>query len=207
MRASRHSKAKLAFVLTGEDTRHFFKLLKDSIGPPEVSIDCADEITREFEGLAEMQGFENPTSKLSAQIEDRLDHMLPWWRTLYKINFLELAILLMLGGWLVLAVLSTSGLISTEDTSFLSVEPSAATNSERASRGGLDSLLATLALPIGTLWAGLLLELTKERLFPYAVFAVGMGRDRHRGLERWRWVVVIGFMVSFAASIVASQIV
>ncbi len=73
-------------------------------------------------------------------------------------------------------------------------------------RVAAESILVGIAVGAGVPAVGMLLEALKYRLFPVGVFAVGMGRERHRRLERWRWAVVIGFLVSLAASLIATNL-
>lgn len=66
------------------------------------------------------------------------------------------------------------------------------------------------ALPIVGLLIGVLGVLTtatwglnrlRDLYFPVATFAIGQGARRHQLRETIRWVVVVGFLVSLAASV------
>ena len=60
-------------------------------------------------------------------------------------------------------------------------------------------LIATLGLLV---LAGVLLIRFRDWLFPRGAFLFGQGKTRFQHLERIQWTVVIGFSVSFLASLV-----
>jgi hypothetical protein len=49
--------------------------------------------------------------------------------------------------------------------------------------------------------AFVVIEIVRERVFPMGTFRIGQGDKRHKDLELWRTVVVLGFVVSLAAGI------
>jgi hypothetical protein len=58
-------------------------------------------------------------------------------------------------------------------------------------------------LSIVTLWV---LEYLIFQLFPRGTFAIGRGATRHQFINSVRWVVLIGLLVSFVASVIANLI-
>jgi len=56
-------------------------------------------------------------------------------------------------------------------------------------------------------FVGLLISRLKGKLFPIGTFAWGGAAEKHELLEKVRWTIVIGFIVSFLSGIVATIIV
>ena len=55
--------------------------------------------------------------------------------------------------------------------------------------------------------AGLvIIEVLRVRVFPMGTFRIGQGDKRHKDLELWRTVVVLGFVVSLAAGILVAAL-
>jgi hypothetical protein len=59
------------------------------------------------------------------------------------------------------------------------------------------SIVAIVVVSLGSAYA---MPKLVNRWFPRAVFAIGQGKARYERLERFQWVVLIGFLVSLAAS-------
>jgi hypothetical protein len=67
------------------------------------------------------------------------------------------------------------------------------------------SILAIMVIVIGLIGAAILgVYWVRKRLFPTATFSIGQGLSRHQYYEQVRWAVIVGFVVSVVASIIAA---
>jgi hypothetical protein len=61
--------------------------------------------------------------------------------------------------------------------------------------------LAVFGFIVAVVWG---VGWARKRFFPVATFAIGQGSSRHQHYEQVRWVVIIGFLIGVAASIVST---
>ena len=140
-------------------------------------------------------GREDVVSRLKEKILDIVAGMRPWYDVVYRLNllckFLLWGIFFILGFIRILSYISVLALESKwvpvdEILTILAALP----------RGRLaitSILLLVIALSFNKL---------REFFFPSAVFMIGQGESRFKYKERFQWVVIIGFVVSLAASFV-----
>ncbi len=74
-------------------------------------------------------------------------------------------------------------------------------------RGQAMGWLIGFALMGSLIFVGLLISRIRAKLFPIGTFAWGDAAEKHEFLEKVRWTIVIGFIVSFLSGVVASLIV
>lgn len=136
-------------------------------------------------------GPEEAVSRFSEEVNDSLEGMRPWYSFLAKRDFVNLGFLIV-GTILVAAIVAIAlGFVKTPP-------PSPATSDPRAEATAYAVMIGGMAV---VLIGAILLNRVRDRLFPLATFALGQGVERYRRAELWRWTVVIGFLVSVAASV------
>ena len=119
-----------------------------------------------------------------------VEHCRPWYSFLHRIDFW----VVMLAVSFVVAVTSMILLV------FLAGSVSLPRDFKLA--GLLKPILGGFVLGGTLIGSTHLLTLTRDRLFPRAMFLVGYEIERHSLLEKWRWSGVIALGVSLVAGII-----
>lgn len=140
-----------------------------------------------------VNGREDVVSRLREEIYDIAVGMRPWYNLIASVN---LAKLYVIGICLLLSILSISVLFEWVP---VSDSPSSDSNTVKESAFQILFPLVTGLCLWGFYWL-------RDFLFPKGVFALGQGESRHKHMEQVRWGVVITFIVSLAAGLVASII-
>jgi hypothetical protein len=140
--------------------------------------------------LISLEGEESSIVPLSMTTE-QLYHLRPWYWILTKVN-----LFFFIAGLPFLFVVS---LMVADALGLVTFVNSDSSSSRRFS--------LVFLLGFSPLALGLLLYWVRKTIFPTAVFAIGQGVKRHRDLDLVRNVIVIAFVVSIAASIVAAWLV
>jgi hypothetical protein len=230
MTASRLAFLEMPFVITPEDIQKLHSTFNDLVAPPEWTVSFSDGLDRKYSNLSDVLSIENSPKrrvrsiqirsrqsersisasltlgsgdsnnvtinlegpeevavKLNEQIQDRLEAMRPWYAGVARSDFFGL----IFTAFVILAVAGLAAIF------FIPTEvANRPVSSEREAKLTAAAYLALAALG-AVAW---LLNKLRARLFPKATFAIGQGHAHHRHLENIRWAVVIGFLVSVAAS-------
>jgi hypothetical protein len=125
-----------------------------------------------------------------------INELRPWYGIVATVDTLVASLV----AFTVLLVGGVVGLLLGIALGFISVTSGSSSPSAPIDRRTAAYGLAVFAL-VGLVWA---LSGLKNRLFPVSIFAIGEGLPRHQSQETWRWVVVVGFLVSLVASLVGS---
>jgi len=121
-----------------------------------------------------------------------LRELRPWYSKIATIDLVGAVLLTALAGSAVLILGMATGLVSVTSS-----EPVDSTAVTRASA----VFWAIIILTGAAVWS---LNRLRSNVFPVAVFAIGEGMHRYQTLDTARWVIVVGFMVSIVASVVAT---
>ena len=139
-----------------------------------------------------VEGEETIASQTNQFVEERLSSMKPWYSLLARTNFIFVLSI-------IVSALSSGVLIA---TAFLS--PTTATGQSTTARSVVQALLIGVGFGFAPLLLGYLLNRFCSKFFPMGAFALGQGIKRHRDKEFLRSTVIVGFAVSFVASIIAA---
>jgi len=146
--------------------------------------------------LISIDGSEEETIVINDLIEELLSAVKPWYgfltKTDYTLMLLTGVLVLFLGVALAIAL----GIIGGTD------KPS----SPETVRSSIVGQLIAIAFVIAPLVFGYFLNRIRANVFPMGVFAIGQGAKRHTDKELFRTLVVVGFFVSLAASVIVSLI-
>lgn len=225
-----------AFVLRPDHIRRVWALFESKVGPVSALALCADDFEREFNTIQELLDYDNfparkivalqigtwdkdsdPTASISfmqqryspsirftatgveeqvavlkQHIANLLDAITPWYsflsgtpRTVFLLSAASLPMF-----FLTLAInvpLHKTHTPPSLSTLFLAI-----------------MLMAVAFIALGFVAAGL--NALRVRLFPIGLFALGAEQSRYQTDENIRWVVIVGFFVSLAASVVFALI-
>lgn len=229
-----HDSVRQPFVLTAEDVLRVWTLLEQQVGPTCARSTCADGVERTFPDSHALTTYDNlpareirslhlsassPTDRdchvsisfgedfsrsiglrlegpevemahLRTVIRDLCEGIRPWYSWITRIDGFYLVWGVASFGYLVLSVM-------TGDTR--AARPH--TFSEAVSIVAV--ILAVLGVLMGAVWG---FNYLRNRYFPVAMFAIGQGAQRHQRHESMRWVVVVGFLVSVAASLLVALV-
>jgi hypothetical protein len=128
-------------------------------------------------------------SRLRNELLDLIGGMRPWYAVLHRVDFASIAFLAYFLLWF--------GLLIVVAFKWIQVDASKEQNLSGSARaqlivyGGIALLFAL----------GIVLNRFRDSIFPRAVFLIGQGIARFHYKERIQWGFVIGFIVSFAASL------
>lgn len=202
-----------------DDFSREFKTLKDLIAyenpkPKEIqrislrarSDDYSKSITivfRESSWLSsgisiDINGREDVVSRLKEEILDIIAGMHPWYRVMYHINFINPV-------WIVLGILLVVGFLFSFFILLLALGwvPAVPEANRRELMSHLGSIRIVLLIPQVIFFViAVFSNKILKSFFPKAVFMIGQGESRFKYKERFQWVVIIGFGVSLAASLV-----
>jgi len=222
---------KHAFVLRASEVRKVWSFLSDSIGTVKATVSCVDHLERVFSSVEELANYENSrprairsvsftarsqNSNASAhlrlrgdsyssisldvegpepavsQVRDRLsevfDGMRPWYSAISRIDFFFVILGIIFFAFLVLRGMHVS---DTPEKSLTLLQAL-----------WLALIFIGIFLAIGALI--FFLNWLRRRFFPVACFTIGQGEDRYNFDEKVRWAVLVGFVVSLFASLVAA---
>ena len=162
------------------DTKVWLKFDKDSSSNILISID----------------GNEEATSAISDLVEDRLSAMKPWYSFVAKTDFTLILLVSLLALILGMSLAIVLGMVGGADR-----PPSPITIRE-----SITGQMFAVASIIAPFIFGYFLNRGRAAVFPMGVIALGQGAKRHSDKELVRTLVVVGFFVSLASSIVAALI-
>lgn len=220
-----------AFVATNKDVKKIWKILEDNGMVVTATIKCTDGLVRHFQDSEMLSQYENPkrasiaaleisgrshepystaevslgarysapvfvsirgeescVSKIRTDLTDTVDGMKPWYSRISMVDLFYFWTPIFMVLMLLLQIMAPSN------------TPTPAVPFKKA----LSILAATvtlIGLIGGMIWG---VSWLRKRFFPIATFAIGQGLARHHYHEQVRWAVMVGFIVSLAASIVAT---
>ena len=235
MEASVSKERKHAFILKQSDLKKMCDLFEERIGSVSIEINCADGIDRKFSNWEQLAAFDNPpkkqieylslntrsddykksaylhfsksswqsisfraqgaeqmVSKLYEDINDILDGLQPWYSKLARLEFFY--IIGFVFGFAYMIFMFSLPNKPTDAGKGLPIEKALL---------GVIIFICIFLVPPFFIW---LLNKLRARFFPLATFALGQGEHRYYIDEKIRWTIVIGFVVSLTASIVATFI-
>jgi hypothetical protein len=217
-----------AFVVDAKGIKQLWEHAEEFTSATSATVKCADDVTRKFNTIESLLAFDNPkrasiqtlsiegysherernvaitmgrgysssasfvvngeeldVSHVKTKVSDTIFGMKAWYGWLATIDsaaaLLAISLLLVVTGMLMSAPGTQKIVIPPEKKLYLTVV--------------LLGLMATIALAIWATWW------FRRRFFPVFTFAIGQGVTRHQFDEQIRWVVIVGFFVSVAASI------
>ncbi|MBL9084747.1 MAG: hypothetical protein JNK76_23280 [Planctomycetales bacterium] len=214
-----------AIVFTVDHAKKIWNILDERIGEVGASATCADGLTRHFANLEQLTQYENSrakaiqsitfdarsreprksatlggfalgsvdfradgeeqvVSRLREFIATQLDGMRPWYSPIAQYGLLTL--------WLIVAIFSSGNLLVG------GLKGAAVFNAQVLYALFCLGILAAVAMA----WASDYLVKLKNAVYPIVAFSIGQGVGRFQTAENLRWVVVVGFLVSIAASVV-----
>jgi hypothetical protein len=220
-----------AFVATAEDIRKMWKTLGDSEMKIVATVKCSDGLVRKFLDVELLAQYENPkrarisaieiagrtrepyataeialgahysapvsvsirgeevlVSSMRTSLTDTLDGMRPWYSRISTVDlfYVWFPIFMVLG--LLVQIMGPSSV------------PKPAIPLKKALE--ILAVAVTVIAMIGaTIWT---MAWLRKRFFPVATFAIGQGVARHQHNEQVRWVVIVGFLVGVAASVITA---
>ncbi len=218
-----------AFVVAPNDVKKLFRILTDRIGDTTIHSLTADGIEREHRDAKSLCDGEYPWQKrivslrfssasddrkkrinlriaesgiylidvevvASDDVVERLREELlvlfgglrPWYYRIAQFDFIGSGFLVLLGLVVLVSVLVAVGLVEMNES------PSAIQNRQQANG---------IALLFAIVLCGAIFNRARAWLFPMGTFAIGQTAARAEFLEKIRWGVVVGFVVSLAASL------
>jgi len=150
--------------------------------------------TRFSSGISiDANGREDVVSRLKEEILDIIGGMRPWYSVMHRVNFFYVFFI----SWLILFTIRILSYISALALKFKWVPVSEELTSLAALPRGWLLILTILLLVLGFFSNKL-----RDFSFPPIVFAIGQGELRYKRKEQFQWVVIVGFGVSLAASLV-----
>ena len=229
MQGSRTISEDVAFACEHDDLERLANLLATRVGPMSWKLEWSDRIDRQGDDLAKLLEFVNSSrqevrdiqlwarsedrerhvsiglgrgfsniytsiegpvefvQQFSAVLEAQLSGFRPWYARVARLDFVDVGFGILFSLFAVVVLLTALGLVGTDDRS-----------SDPTARG--QALLYTVIGVVVVI--GWLLNKARERRFPMTTFALGQGKRRYQTLEKVRWTVVVGFIVSVGAGVV-----
>lgn len=232
MKVSKDESLTRPYVLEPEDIQRIYQALTSFTNRITFTLSCQDGFKREFSALEDLIAFENsPTKNIKAlginarsndgttyvwvrfdtdrlsniriniegeeeiaaaineRLEERVSNMKPWYARMAQLGIWQiyLVIYTFLLVWFLVAY-ATGKLRPPNSLSY--VWPL------------LIGLLAGIVIGI----IANILDWLKRALFPMGVFALGQGAKRHKDKDLIRTTVIIGFLVSFVASVIVALV-
>lgn len=215
--------------------KKIWDLFQSRIGKTTIRTKCADAMVREFSSWNQFSSFDNPpqkkisqliissrsedmkksasidfsdwswrsiginingneqvVSRLYDEVADILESTRPWYSRITKFNFfyaISFPVLFSIIVMLLYNLDKTKGV-------------------EQSVNIGRAILITAVSISIFTILALIIWGLNKLRskYFPFAYFALGQGEERYKVDEKIRWCILVGFVVSFTASIFVAVI-
>ncbi len=146
--------------------------------------------------LISIEGSEGSVIAINDLVEERISSMKPWYNFMARTDFVSILLILLLVLILGIVLAVVFGMVGGVD------RPS----SPVSIRSTVTGQVIALALVLAPFILGYILNRIRQAVFPMGVFALGQGAKRHSDKELVRTVVVVGFLVSFASSIVAALV-
>jgi len=159
---------------------------------PERNAHCTITYARNLQRPIEIscEGEEESISTLRRELRDINEAMRPWYASVAQLDIAALTI----GGGILLVI----ALVSARALGWVPVPPKTAISEAEKS---IQSAKIFGLILLGLVGLGIL-NSTRDRVFPAGEFTLGEGEERYEVNEKIRWAVVIGFLVSLAASVV-----
>jgi len=231
MHATASIRHRYAYILRPSHVQRIWGVLSEQIGTVSATASCSDHIERQFTSLDDLLGFENSRTRairslyiraasresdsaagvtieadswstLSLRVEGEeslvqrirdgisevFDGMRAWYSAIARLDFFYVVF-----GFVGIAYMVLRSMVG-GDT------PSPAMKLSQAVwlTLGLLGFIAALSFLV---W---FLNRIRQRFFPIATIALGQGIERYDFDDKVRWVVLVGFVVSVFASIVAT---
>lgn len=235
MKVSAHDSIRQPFVLTVAEVSRIWDLLEGQVGPTEAHAACADGIDRTFSNYDALASYENSppraiqsvrftarspldpghhavisfgedfgrsiglwlegpelkVSHLRTVLRDLCEGIRPWYAWITRVD----------GFYLVWGVLSFG---------YLVLDLMVGERGPRHSRTGREAIVIVLSLVaaiglLGTIIWGL--NRLRSLYFPIATFALGQGMGRYELYEKVRWGILVGFVVSLAATLLGAILI
>jgi hypothetical protein len=216
-----------AFVFTPSVADKIWSFLSGRLTNVSVNASCADQVERAFDSVAALSAYENtkvrairslsfeaksadrsivvsidfgPRVQMRASgdeqsvvqirdhIRDIVDGTRPWYSFASRFSVI---------GFGFIAFIFASFVISSM----------AGDDAHRESMSFERALLAAAKVSVYLIAIfGVFIALSKlqDRFFPMAAFCIGQGAERHAVDEKFRWVVIVGFLVSIFSSLVVT---
>lgn len=230
MRETIHTTRNHAFVVQPSDLVKLWKLLAKDNGAPIVSVDCTDDIRRQFDNLEELLSYDNPSTKrikalfFTSSLHDREYASI----TFEEQRYIHAVICVHIESEDRLDSTIRDGIVDIIEGMKPWYSPFARTTFPFGSLvtvctyTGLWWLSAELSLKLVSLkdasestvifflvalsvfTAFIMTGLNRLRLraFPVCCFALGQGERRYDAEERIRWGVIVALLVSVVAAVV-----
>ncbi|HEX8564710.1 MAG TPA: hypothetical protein VF648_03510 [Pyrinomonadaceae bacterium] len=160
------------------DTRVWLKFDRDTSSNVLISID----------------GNEEDTVAVNNLVEERLSALKPWYSFLATRDFTLILLISVFALFLGMSLAIALGVVGGAD------RPS----SPETIRSSIAAQLIAIAFIISPLIFGYVLNKMRAVVFPMGVFAIGQGVKRHSDKELVRTLIVIGFFISTASSVIVS---
>ncbi len=139
-----------------------------------------------------IQAREDVVGRLKESLLDTISEMRPMYAWLHRYDFLFVAIGTQILIGLIPAGLLATGIIQMPQSSTI------------AARELAQAVLIGLISPAFAFLLGTVVNRFRDTLFPKAIFAVGSAERRLAKLEKLQMSVIVGFLVSFAASVIVA---
>lgn len=128
-------------------------------------------------------------SRLRSDLGDIIAGSKPWYSAIGRFDFLNAGLLILFVAWLVLMAAVGFGWIQSDGDSGDNVRVKAMAQ------------LITWGVPLLMVGVGIGFNRLRGLIFPFGSFLIGQGIRRHNTLEKARWTVIVGFIVSLSAGI------
>ena len=145
----------------------------------------------------QLDGPDKPITNLNSELEARLAGMKPWYAVLTRVEFYFLALAAIFAWVILMLALIAFELVPANSASESAQDPRVV---------ALATLVSYAAIGVTFISIGVLARL-RDRLFPVGAFAIAQGKSRHELLEKIRWAVVVGLMVSVLGGAIGSVLV
>lgn len=139
-----------------------------------------------------IEASEDVVGRLKESVLDVVSEMRPMYSWLHRHDFVLVALGIQILIGLIPGVLLAIGIVSIPKNASFSVH------------GGIQAAIIGLIAPGFAILLGTIVNRFRDQIFPRAVFAIGHAERRLARLERLQLSVVVGFLVSFAASVVVA---
>ena len=228
MQSSYSKELSCSFAVDESSLKKIIKLLIDRIGEVSISIDCADDVTRQMSSTAQLFNFENPKDKkiqklhlVARSVEEEKRVSIKWSSIDSRGIFVDIEarddvvvrlksdLLDIISGmklWyefygIVEKILfGMLILISIYFSFHFAIIDVEHFNKEPPYSPFKHYLAWFLITFTCPLWLAIYIAM-RSLLLPKGVFLVGQGISRYKTLEKVQWSVLVGFFISFAAGI------
>lgn len=143
-----------------------------------------------------IEGSEENVVAINDLVEERISSMKPWYSFMARTNFLLILPILLVALILGMTLAIVFGVVGGSDRPL----------SPESIRSSLTGQLIAITILLAPFILGYILNRIRQVVFPMGVFALGQGAKRYTHKELVRTVIIVSFVVSFAASVVAALI-